>query len=116
MSLSKFNKSLFTFKADENFEYKTLEQLYKENGPDKVYNLKAIYINTKGKYGSRPVAVTDFCYVNLPGHLLETVEQMREDDEVIEMINNGKAGFKIYEYTQSKYNKVCYSVEWRDAE
>ena len=51
--------------------------------------------------------------VNLPAHLLEACEEMRKDQEAIDAINNGQAGFKVYHYT-SKAGKTGFSVDWVD--
>jgi hypothetical protein len=38
---------------------------------------------------------------------------MQKDDEATDAINNGQAGFKVYQYT-SKAGNVGYSVDWVD--
>lgn len=43
---SKHNKGNgFNFRVPESFKYKTLEELYKQNGENHVYTVKALYIN-----------------------------------------------------------------------
>lgn len=112
----KYNKgSRFEFKATEGFEYKKLEELYKE-GEINVLPVMALYINTKGKFGDRPLAVTANCFVNLPNHMLDTVKAMLADDELIEAINKGMVAMEIYKYHDSTYDKDCYSVNWVDAD
>ena len=118
MSITRFNKGVvkFTFKAGEDFKYRTLKELYKENGQDKVYKVKGLYINTKSKFGNAPVAVTDELYVNLPKHLLETIEDIRKDEKLVEDINNDLVGFTIYEYHNEDYNNKGYSINWVELE
>lgn len=112
----KYNKAKrFTFEAPKDFSYAKLEELYKE-GEVNVRPLKALYINTKGKFGDRPLAVTDKCFVNLPNHMLNIVKEMLNDDELVKAINEDKVAFEIYSYEDKTYNKVCYSVNWIDAE
>ena len=107
--LNQFNKApLFEFTAPPHFEYKTLAQLADEGKLN--HHLKALFINTKSRYGDSPVAVTNECYVNLPNHLLDTANSLMADDEVVEAINQGTLGFVIREYT-NQWGKN-YTVEF----
>lgn len=92
----------FNFEEKER-EFKKLEELYNMN-PKKKWEIVAIFINTKGKYGDQGVFVTDDYNVNLPQHLLELCEELRQDEDVVELINQRKIGFDIYEY-QGKNGK-----------
>ena len=115
MVAGKYNKVKRFDVNTDGFEYKKLEELYKE-GKVNIFPLKALYINTKGKFGDRPLAVTDKCFVNLPNHLLETVREMLNDAELIEAINADKVAFEIYAYEDKTYNKLCYSINWVDCD
>lgn len=98
----------------QNPAYTTLADLYKEHGKDEVYPIAGVYINRKGKYGDQGcIAINESLMVNLPAHLLEDCEKMQKDDEATDAINNGLAGFKVYQYT-SKAGNVGYSVDWVD--
>ena len=108
---SKYQQRKFT--ADcKGFDYKSLHELYEQNGGYHVYPLRALYINERSKFGAAPVAATDKCYVNLPSHLCEVCRQMIADPETVDTINAGKAGFSIYTYETN--NRLCYSVNWED--
>ena len=113
---SKFNKGKanFTYKTPDGLGYANLGELFKANGGQKVYTVHALYINTKGKYGDQPIVVTDEAQVNLPEHLLDVVKEMRADEEAVNLINDGKIGFTIYEYNNSFGNN--YAVNWVDIE
>lgn len=114
---NKYNKgSGFNFKVPETFEYVSPEELYKANGENHVYLVKALYINRKSQYGDAPVIVTDECMVNAPSHLLDTVNDMLQDEELIEAVNNDLFGFKIYQYNTNKAKGTYYSVKWVDIE
>lgn len=115
MVASKYNKVKRFDVNTDGFEYKKLEELYVE-GEVNIFPLKALYINTKGKFGDRPLAVTNKEFVNLPNHLLETVREMLNDAELIEAINAGEVAFEIYSYEDRNYNKLCYSVNWVDCD
>ena len=110
---TKFNKgSKFTFKPADDPQYVSLEVLYNKN-PDQIHDVKALYINTKSRFGDVPcVAIDPVIIVNLPSHLLETVKEMISDDECVDAINNNEVKFKIYSYKDKTFNKTCYGVEW----
>ena len=111
---SKFNK-MRKFDVDTtNFEYESLADLYNDNGADKVYPLTAIYINRKSKFGDAPVLATDSCFVNAPSHMMDVATEILADDEAIASINNGEVGFKIYVYTNTKFNRDCFGINFVD--
>lgn len=103
---------LFTFDIPENFEYTDLRSLANKNGLDTIYQVNALYINTKGKYGDAPVIATNCELVNAPQHLTVVVKDVLKDGESLALINNGKVGFSIYEY-QNQHG-VCYGLNWVD--
>ena len=113
MNILDFNKGVarFEFDGGKDFDYVKLEDLYIENGKNEVYRVNALYINDS-KFGEQPLAVTDTHNVNLPMHLLEDVKQIRNIEKIVDDINNGKVGFKIYQYANTKYNSVGYSMNW----
>lgn len=115
-SASKYNNknNLFTFHTPVDFEYTTLDVLFSDNAQDTIYPVKAMFLNKKSMYGTHPVIVTDKALVDLPKHMLDTVKDMMGDEEAVDAINNGKVGFQIYQYIDSKYKKTCYSVTWVD--
>ena len=105
----------FDFTQFEGAKYTSLKDLYEENGSEKVYTIKALYINTKGKYGDSPVALINGYNVNLPNHLLDTIKLFIDSTDMVDAINNNEVGFTIYKYTDNKYGKECYSVTWVDS-
>lgn len=86
----------FEFPKKER-EFKKLEELYNQQ-PSARYTILAVFINTKGKYGDQGIFVTNEYQVNLPSHLLELSQNLRQDEEVIEAINNRELAFEIYQY------------------
>lgn len=109
--LDKYNKKpMFKYDNGKEREYINLQGLVNENGIDSVYTIHALFINNKSRYGNAPIIVIDNYMVNAPRHLLSVVEDMRNDPEMIELINERKIGFKIYSY-QGK-NGSGFSVEW----
>ena len=111
---SKFNKGRkFDFDTT-GFEYRSLSELYNENGANQVYPLTAMYVNSKSNFGVAPVFATTDCFVNIPSHMVDVVNQILADEEAIKAINEGKIGFVIYPYIQKKFNKTCYGVNFVD--
>ena len=111
---NKFNKGK-KFNIDTTgFEYVSLEELYCANGKEMVYPLTAIFINRMSLYGDAPVFATDKCFVNIPSHMLDTVNDILADEEAIEDINNAKVGFTIYRYHSERYSRDCYGVNFED--
>lgn len=86
----------FDFPEKER-EFKKLEELHNEQ-PKARYTILAIFINTKGKFGDQGIFITNDFQVNLPPHLLELSQELRQDEEVIEAINNRELAFEIYQY------------------
>ena len=112
---NKYNKTkMFNFVIPTEYGYITLSELYSKNGKDKVYPIKAMYINKKSRYGDSPIVATDECLVNLPSHLLDTVKQMINDEEVVDAVNENKLGFTIYQYENKQNKELCFSVNWND--
>lgn len=109
--LNKYNQGKsFKFDGDVEREFTDLKDLYKFFKEDEVYPVRAMFINTKGKFGDAPVVYTDKYIVNAPQHMTDTVREMMKDDELVDLVNDDKVGFTIYEYTNS-YGKN-YGLEW----
>lgn len=111
---SRFNRgSKFNVNTD-GFKYISLQDLQDPDDLEKVFRLLGLYINRKSKFGNAPVAIIDGCFVNLPKHLNDDVREMLNDPEIVDDIKAGRCGFSIREYDDPKYNRHCYSVEWKD--
>lgn len=109
--LNKYNKgALFNYDNEKERDFIKLSDLYQKFGADTEYIIHAIFINTKSKFGDAPVFVTDNYMVNISQHMLQPVQELLEDDDAVQLINNRKAGFKIY--TFSGRNGKGYSVEF----
>lgn len=93
----------FNFEEKER-EFAKLAELY----PNKKYTILAVFINTKGKFGDQGLFVTDDLQVNLPPHLLDLAHDLRQDQEIIDAINNRELAFEVYQYNGK--NGVGYSL------
>lgn len=112
---SKYSRSSpFSEVSIKDLTWTSLAELAKVEGTGTVYQLRALLINRKGKFGNQPVLVTNTHCINGPKHLLKDVSDMLADPEAIAAIREGKAGFVIREYEASDYGKLCYSVDWVD--
>lgn len=96
----------FEYDNEKEREYIKLGEL----DMSKTYPIEALFINTKGKFGDQGVIISGNYIVNLPNHLTEMIEDMRQDDEMVEAINNRLFDFEIYEFESKKYNRKSYSI------
>ena len=112
--MSKFNNTNVFGIDTSDYKYTNLTTLYNTD-PDAKHKVLGLFVNTKGKYGAEPNAIIENnLIVNLPRHLLETVNELLDDDRYIDYIKEGHVGFTIYQYHSSKYNKDAFSVTWLD--
>lgn len=115
MKFGKFNRERKFTVDTSDFEYRSLRELYAENGADYLYLLKGLYIGTKSLYDPEvPIVATDECYVNIPVFQLDEVKEILADPMAVKAINNDQAGFRIEEYEQKRYGATCYKVVWCD--
>ena len=111
------NKSSnYTIKVDKPI-YKKLKDLYEENGEKTVYTLRALYLAKNAEH-PHPVAVlAPDIFADLPAHLMETVKNWRNDEQLTDLINKGLVGVTIYTYESKNFGKkVCYSIDLVDIE
>lgn len=104
-------------------EYTNLEGLAEQNGLDKVYQVKKLWINYKSDYNPEtPVADLGFCKINIPPHQVYQVKEMLEDEEAVKEIDLGHLGFKIETYEKTiksgkkEVKKTCYKAIWLDVD
>lgn len=109
--LNKFNKGkMFDYDNTVEREFISFKELVNEHGIGKVYPIQAIFINDKSKFGDAPVLISNEFMVNAPQHLLETAKEMIADDNLVDMVNQGKVGFELYAYKGKNGNGI--SCNW----
>ena len=98
------------------YEYKKLSDVFEHGGPEKVYQIAGLYINTKGRFEDHPVAIIPELkvLVDLPGHMTEEVRTIMNTDSDVEDINNGLVGIQIEKYVSRTYNRECLGIKWVD--
>ena len=130
MNFAKFNNFRFAYDAEtldwekDGSRFVSLKDLYEKNGPDALYEIKSIWIreaqkDDKGNIidGSineeNPVITIDGLHVNIPQNQLEQIRRMLNEQDVIDYVNSGLAGFSIREYP-NKYRpgELCYAANW----
>lgn len=113
---SSLNKNAsFTFKPDPTAQYVKLSELLAANDGDldTVYTVRALYLNNKSKFGLQCSAALDDVLVNLPAHKVDDVQEIIADPAAVELINEGRCGFKIRPYVDN--NKVDrLTIDWVD--
>lgn len=85
----------FNINADE-FPFTSLDEVIAENG-NKVIPVRSLF-TYKGKFGVRPVLISDTLKINLPDHLLNDVNEIINDNDLVKAINDGKCGFEPSQY------------------
>ena len=114
MGFEKFNRGIgsrFNPINTEGYEFRKLEELYNEYGKEMEYPVRALYVN-ETKYGESAVAATDGFFISLPSHTVNDVREIIEDDELVQIINEGRVSISIYEYYSHKYNGTFYGIKW----
>lgn len=106
--------SKFTVDSTD-FPFVELSEVVKQNG-HKVLKVQGAFTYTiKKKNKTRPCLIADNHKINLPDHLLKEIEKLLEDEEAINLINEGKCGFQTSEYEDTKNgNGTCYSGTFVD--
>lgn len=114
MGIKKFNKGEVLFTNTQRYdEFATLEELYKRDGKDVEYIILGVYDYTS-TYGRGAFAKSDGFNISLPSHMVDTVKDIRNDEESVEQINSLQVYVKIYTYTMpDKYpDETFYSVNF----
>lgn len=104
--LSKYNNNNlnpFNYEQVPSPEYKRLADLYEE-GTQQIL-VHGFFINNKGKFGDSAVAMAEGYNINLPNHLRDTVKEMIQDPDIVELANEGRLGIEIYSYNSKKWGK-----------
>lgn len=110
--LSRHQNTLARFEFEKkDREYIKLSELVEKYGMKKEYIVRALFTNKESKFGEQGVIVTDDYNVNLPNHLTELIKEMRQDEDVVNIINAGEVQFTIYEYENKKGQKG-YSINF----
>ena len=83
---------------------------------EKIKKIDGLYINKKGNYKDHPVAIIadEKILLDLPSHMTDTVNEVLQDSESIDLIKKGLVGLKAHEYVDKTYNKRCVGYEWCD--
>lgn len=111
---SKFNKgALFTYDISDIDIYFKLKDLGASNH---IFPVRALFINTKGRYADHPQVACDGFFCSLPAHMTDTVKDILKDEESIKAINDGLVGFIIYsyQYDNGKEKATGFSIKWVD--
>ena len=118
---SKYGRKNVTWKVSTaGRKYLKLDDLAAQYEPGKRFIMDCLYINTKSLSGDAPVVgvadVKEPYMVNLPKHLLDQVRDILNDQDAVEAIQLGRAGFVIRPYNPKGSNRVCDTVDWVDIE
>lgn len=111
-------KRRFTYTVPEEYKgvYYSLKELFERDGENTKYKIRGFYISNSSEYGKAPVVVLTKGFVNIPKHKTEVFEEMLKDSEIIDLVNEGQAYFKIvtYTYKRNGKNNTGYTVDFID--
>lgn len=103
-----FEKIEWTKKTD-GFKFKKLADFFKAG--EKIVTVYGFFFTKSENYGLQPIAIGDADLINLPTHKKDIISDMLKNPDCVQAIKNGECSLKIREY-KSKYNKVCYDVDF----
>lgn len=108
MSLKKFNRSHVTWaKNTEGWDtYKKCKDL--EEG--KHYPIYGCFISQDNGFGEGGVIICDGFFLNTPKDFVQDIKAIREDQEVINIINEGKETFRVEKFYSKKFKKDGYRI------
>ena len=96
-------------------------QLIDKFGEDNVYVIRGLYLgkikaedSSSGEEQKTASVATDFSYINAPAFQYDEIKEMIDNDQAVDYINSGSAGFKITPYEMR--NKTYYKFTWVDIE
>ena len=93
--MSRFNNTNVFGIDTTNYKYVDLKEMF-DTDPDARHKVLGFFVNTKGKFGPEPNAIIDNkLIVNLSRHLLETVNELLDDNKYIEYIKQGHVAFTV---------------------
>lgn len=118
---NKYGRKSVTWKVNtQGRKYFKLQELAEQYEAGHVFIIDCLYVNDKSQYGEAPVAgvadVKGAYMVNLPKHLLNDVKDMLQDEEAVQAVQLGRAGFRIRTYQPKGSTRVCYTVDWCDVD
>lgn len=107
--------SVFTFRQEEGVSYYKLKEMFEKGFTDEknAFQIVGFFVNRGGRYGDSCSAICKGFNVNLPSHMLHTVEDIMRDQEDIDAVNAGSVWAYVYEYTNSRGGK-SYALNFVD--
>lgn len=114
MGILNFNSNVDLFDDVNRYDdFRSLEELHTSNGSEHEYVVKGVYTYVS-KYGESCFIKSDGFNIQLPTHLVDTVKGIRNDEESVTQINDGRVYIKIYSYSlPDRYpDKIFYSIKF----
>lgn len=112
---NKANSNVFTYEQIADAPFIKLKDLYAEHqDPDHALMVRGMFINDKSRYGRSAALICDGFNVNLPGHMVNEVEQIMNDPDDVAAINAGRVMFYVRPYESKTYKTTAYAVTWVD--
>lgn len=102
----------FCWESDRSTVYFSAKYVYTEFGPEKLFPVKALYINPHGRYGEYACVVTENFVINLPHHMTEKIRRMIESKNVLKKIYDGRFYVFVKTYRSPNFGEQ-YTVDFK---
>lgn len=86
----------FSFDSSK-LDYINLNQ-YVADKYDPEFTVRSVFVVEKAKHGPRPVVVSDKFNIYVPNFMVTDVRKILANQDMIDAINEGKCGARIYQY------------------
>lgn len=108
----KYNRTQFNYDSKKERSFTKPSHLVSEFGLEFIHKVEGIYINEDTQFGRQGVIVTADYRINAPIHLTGQLHEITRDDESVQLVNDGKVGFKFEAYENE--HGIQYTVKWVD--
>lgn len=109
---NKFNKSRIYDIDTEGFEGRKAKDVYSEIG-NKPLLMRGLFIN-HSDLGDSVSVVTNKSIIYFGGAMVETAEEIMQNDECTAVLNSTGVAFHIEEFTSKKYKRTGYKFVFEE--
>lgn len=109
---NKYNRVRIYAIDTEGFEGRKAKDIFAEIG-NKPLLMKGLFIN-HSDLGDSVSVVTNKSIIYFGGSMVETAEQIMENDECTEVLNNTGVAFHIEEFTSKKFKRTGYKFVFEE--
>lgn len=100
------------------FTYHSCKEMYGKNGPDFIYPVIGLFVNSKNnsQFGPSNIIITKDTdggfFLNAPANWYDMFVDIIANTEDVEAIKEGKVGFTIRQF--KAHGRICHAPYWVD--